>query len=306
MGSDVLILTIYFLVVIYVLYQMALSLESQLEEKVKIDLDLDAAKTSLGAQIEQLPLDIPVRVVDGMALAAKLLKMGGPSFFNGDPKKMPSIRRLELSIPEGEGLSGKLTLNAGPTGKLSKDLLKLKGKFLTLELTNRTLDTQTLVDWDRSSITYLSTEAKRAIRVAPNMSWDAQQRQVFSVINPGESLRANVTTEKSFARNPDTRQLEPKNALLNVDELVTFASPKLKDMQGAMGRGMFSLNVMLGLRRLAQPETLTMYLLVPFNFNVELLEDEIAFPPLRWLLERPERRPGTFLNTMVLGRRPRR
>ena len=41
MGSDVLILTIYFLVVIYVLYQMALSVEKNLEDRLLIKLDTD-------------------------------------------------------------------------------------------------------------------------------------------------------------------------------------------------------------------------------------------------------------------------
>ena len=170
---------------------------------------------------------------------------------------------------------------------------------------NRTLDTQILVDWDRSSITYLSAEAKRAIRVVPNMSWEPQHQQVFSVINPGENMRANVTTERSFMRNADTQQIEPKRPLINVDELVALAMPGMKEFEALRKRGMFSLNAMLGLRRLAEPDHQTRYLLVPFYFNVELLADEIAFPPLKWLLERPERRPGEVFSTMVLGRRRR-
>ena len=53
MGSDVLILTIYFLVVIYVLYQMALSVESNLEDKVEIVLDREQLVDQIHGQLEQ-------------------------------------------------------------------------------------------------------------------------------------------------------------------------------------------------------------------------------------------------------------
>ncbi|MEO0541077.1 MAG: hypothetical protein AAFZ80_09465 [Cyanobacteria bacterium P01_A01_bin.105] len=304
MGSDVLILTIYFLVVIYVLYQMALSLESQLEEKVKVSLNLKDSAQNVQAQLTKAQSAIQAKVSDSGSFAALLLKATGgkPS----DLKKVPHIPRLEITIPETPEHSGKITLNAGPTGKLSKQALQMRGRHLTLDIDNRTLDTQVFVDWDRSSITYLSANAKRAIRIASNMSWDPQYQQVFSVVNPSERLQANVTTEKSFVRNADTQQIEPKKPLLNVEELVAFAAPDMKGFESMQKRGMFSLNVMLGLRRLAEQAHLTTYLLVPLNFNVELLEDEIAFPPLRWLLERPDRRPGEMFNTMVLGRRGRR
>ncbi len=304
MGSDVLILTIYFLVVIYVLYQMALSLESQLEEKVKVSLNLKDSAESVQAQLAKLQSEITAKVTETSAFATMLLKASG-----GNGKKIPHIPRLELTVPESAELSGKITLNAGPTGKLSKQALQMRGRHLTLDVDNRTLDTQIFVDWDRSSITYLSANAKRAIRIVPNMSWEPQHRQVFSVVNPSEKLQANVTTENSFVRNADTQQIEPKKPLLNVEELVTFASPDLKALEKEFGaikkRGMFSLNVMLGLRRLVEPDHLTTYLLVPFNFDAELLADEIAFPPLKWLLDRPDRRPGQVFNTMVLGRRRR-
>ena len=54
MGSDVLILTIYFLVVIYVLYQMALSVENTLENKLKIDLNRETLSEQVNRQLSQI------------------------------------------------------------------------------------------------------------------------------------------------------------------------------------------------------------------------------------------------------------
>ena len=107
MGSDVLILTIYFLVVIYVLYQMALSLESQLEEKVKVDLNLGESKQNIDAQLPRLaPAPdgtqmVTAKVIDNMALAERLMKKAPPGFNMAELKKMPKVKRLELAVQEG-------------------------------------------------------------------------------------------------------------------------------------------------------------------------------------------------------------
>ncbi|MEO1590047.1 MAG: hypothetical protein AAFU71_02020, partial [Cyanobacteria bacterium J06632_22] len=91
MGSDVLILTIYFLVVIYVLYQMALSLESQLEEKVKISLNLKESAQSVQAQLTKLSSDITAKASEASAFATMLMKASG-----GDAKKVPHFPRQFL------------------------------------------------------------------------------------------------------------------------------------------------------------------------------------------------------------------
>ena len=70
----------------------------------------------------------------------------------------------------------------------------------------------------------------------------------------------------------------------------------------------YSLRLMIGIRHITnQQKNHTTYLLLPFNFQSVLLPDEIAFPPLRWLLNRP--RPENArdaLTTLLLGRSPRR
>jgi hypothetical protein len=73
MTIDLLILTIYFICVAYVVYQMALSVEAQLEDQIVIQLDREMLQSAVVNQLRQQGVDgIAVEILDaGMAPLAK-------------------------------------------------------------------------------------------------------------------------------------------------------------------------------------------------------------------------------------------
>ncbi|MEL6130802.1 MAG: hypothetical protein AAFR30_12995, partial [Cyanobacteria bacterium J06628_4] len=119
MGSDVLILTIYFLVVIYVLYQMALSIESNLEDKVEIVLDQDKLVEQIHGQLKQQgkPNFITATVAE-LELAGKKLPPRLNLTFSGSGEKVTIGKgddALEYFLEDTVMVSvlpmGKMTLN---------------------------------------------------------------------------------------------------------------------------------------------------------------------------------------------------
>ena len=320
MGSDVLILTIYFLVVIYVLYQMALSLEKQQQDQITISLNSETLLERVQAQIDRLP--------NPGSIEAKISTLM-PQGFNG--KRTPSeYRQLNLSFPESQpfGVNGKpLKGNDGASNR-EEDVLKQFGlarnsvsisvmplgrrplgppiRFLSVQVVNRTPDAQIYIDWDRSSLTMMMPQAQRVIRVMPNMNLDLSLPQVFSVVNPGESVKMDATTERCFSRNRETQRLEVSQPVVDVAILSTLLTPEVAGLQEpSIQRSLYSISLMVGIRRISAPESQTTYLLLPFSFNLALLPSEIAFPPVRWLLSRPRHSAENFWSTLILGRPPK-
>jgi hypothetical protein len=296
MGSDVLILTIYFLVVIYVLYQMALSLESQQEDLITIDLDTDRLLTQVEAQLahQSYPDRIKARISDNpFGLSSK--------GFNG--MKVPAhYRQLDLLVrsQQDPNKRGSLGITVAPLGRRP---LGPPIRCLNVQISNRTPDVQVYVDWDRSSITFMSPQSQRVIRLMANMDLDVSQPQVFSVVNPGEALKMDVTTEGCFARNPENQRLEARKPLIELSQLAGLLAPLMEGPpELAKRKSLYAINLMVGVRRIADQESQTSYLLLPFSFDLTLLPGEIAFPPLRWLLNRPRRSAEDFWSTLILGR----
>ena len=54
MGVELLILTVYFICVIYVLYQMALSVEDKLEDQLVIVLNGEELQDAVNAQLQSV------------------------------------------------------------------------------------------------------------------------------------------------------------------------------------------------------------------------------------------------------------
>ncbi|MFG6103595.1 hypothetical protein U2F10_15155 [Leptothoe sp. EHU-05/26/07-4] len=291
MGSDVLILTVYFLVVIYVLYQMALSVENTLENKLKVDLNRGALLAQVNQQLQQLP--------DTQQITAEIEELELKGY------KLPPQLALTVKSQNNAQQKRKVTVNVGPMGRMP---LAMSLMDLNVTIRNTTSDAQVFIDWDRSTVSSGTTRrTQRVVRAGIPISGDLSRSQVLSVINPGESFVTRVTGENCLGLDPETRNLRPGRPLIEmieVADLITDLIETPEDIQDLPPMMAYSLGLMIGIRQITHDQTNhTAYLLLPFNFQAVLLPDEIAFPPLRWLLNRP--RPESArdaLTTLLLGR----
>lgn len=294
MSNDVLILTIYFLVVIYVLYQMALAIESNLDDKIRVDLDRETLKHEVNRQLAQQP-----HLKQAIAAVEQLEYKG---------VKLPPYLALKVTSPNDPKKQRQLRVTVTPMGKMTRNTAL---STLTVEINNMTEDAQVYIDWDKSSISTAKTKMQRVVRTGIPMGSDLSRGQIFSVVNPGTAFRANVTGESCLSLNPENRTLEAKKSLIDMgDVIAVLADPLLgkNDFDEEAQIPAYSLRLMVGIRYITdQQRSNTAYLLLPFDFVAVLLPDEIAFPPLRWLLNRP--RPENArdaLTTLILGRSSRR
>lgn len=69
---------------------------------------------------------------------------------------------------------------------------------LPLILKNISLETTILIDWDQSSITDFDNSVARVIRLTPGMT-EIPQKQVASIIVPGQVLEAELSDDKTIA-----------------------------------------------------------------------------------------------------------
>ncbi|MEM9904372.1 MAG: hypothetical protein AAF921_05035 [Cyanobacteria bacterium P01_D01_bin.44] len=346
-NDDVLILTIYALVVFYVLYKMALSYEELQEDQIEILLDLETLDQKANAQLSHQSNVHQIQAkVEDSSIMAELFKRfaeatGGeiPKEFK-DPKKMPTYKQITLTpkaifeksqSPEDTfDLPSNISIAVRPQGK---NPLKPPIQFLRVEVNNRTVDYQVYIDWDRCTITYFSKQGQRVIRMLPVGSIELSQRQVYSVINPGQQLRTDVTTEGNFSRNAETQRLEASNPMIDVGQLAALLQMgqskggkpgqsgdkksdkprEASDKAGKSGdsnsrltrKSLYSLTLWISVKALVERESQATNLLLPFSFDVVYLEGQIAFLPLRilldWLRNRVEN-----VNTTFTGTRARR
>lgn len=298
MSNDVLILTIYFLVVIYVLYQMALAIESNLEDKVKVDLDREALTNEVNRQLaQQTHLKNAKASVEELKLTIK-----GKTF------KLPPFLGIQVPAQADAQSLRQIRVTVTPLGKMSRNT---SHKSLNIEVHNLTADAQVYVDWDKSSIA-ANNSTQRAVRTGIPMGSDLSRGQILSVVNPGDRFKTEVTGENCLSLNADSRTLEAQKPLIDMESVITKLSDPLNRVDSFDDEELaivaYSLRLMVGVRYITERRTnYTAYLLLPFDFVAVLLPDEIAFPPLRWLLNRP--RPENArdaLTTLLLGRSSKR
>ncbi|MEM1241984.1 MAG: hypothetical protein AAGI45_19295 [Cyanobacteria bacterium P01_H01_bin.26] len=291
MGSDVLILTIYFLVVIYVLYQMALSVEKNLEDRLLIKLDTDTLLGQVSSQLRQQPY------AERITAAIERPKYGR--------KKLPPQLALRVQSQQSPKQRQPIMVEVGPTGTMPMGRAL---SSLQLTIRNNTQDAQVYVDWDRSSLTTdPARQAQRVVRTGVLMDSSLSRPQVLGVINPGETISTQVTGETCLGVEAKTQTLVPTRPLVNMTTVAMTALPDGVADDEMPAIIAYGLRLMVGVRRVTEQESYTTYLLLPFGFQAFLLKDEIAFPPLRWLLNRP--RPAAArdaLSTLLLGRSSRR
>jgi hypothetical protein len=293
---DTLLLTVYFLVVIYVLYQMALSLEDKLEDKVVIDLDRDFTKEQTQSQLSSQPFgkNIIASVEDMGFGKEKKVKRPILTLTFDDTKPMPrylpdaeALRKIGLSEQQIEDMGkDRISIEVLPIGKRT---LKQSILVLSIDVKNKTEDSQVYLDWDRSSLEMFG-QGNRIIRSTANMARDLSQPQIFGTINPGQSVRFDVNIERNYTRDPTTGLLKQPLPVVDLKQRVdqsqlTDPTKKEENIQALYG-----LDLMVRFKRTSEPDNKMINLLVPFAFTLKIEVDQPAFPPLRWLLRNIGRR----------------
>ena len=287
---DTLLLTIYFIVVFYVLYKMALGLEDKLEDKVVILLD---EKTLNQQTNDQLSLQKTARRfsarIHQVALGKEKKIKHTALQLVVDPDKVMPIGPEALLIQETmkmsdealqEYLHEKITIRVSPINKQ-----KLKPVvYLGVTVDNDTANTLVTINWDRSSIEMFG-QGNRTVRSTANMPIDLSQPQVLTVVNPGMVVSSNVTTERKYNRDPETNRVGMPEPLVDLKQRVEMS--KMPNITGDKPniQPLYTLDLMLGLKRRTENDTALVNVLVPFIFKMKIEVDQPAFPPIRWMLK---------------------
>ncbi len=264
MEIDFLILTVYFICIGYVVYQMALSLEAELEDQVILVPHGEYLANSVTTQLAQQGLS---------QLQVEVL--------NPPPPPLRGGIALRLTIPNPD-LPSRATVDELPDGQIILQVLPqgphpmqpLKG--LTVNLINQTQTLQVLVDWDRSSFSRMGSQISRVIRHTPGMRLDLSLAQVASAVNPNQFLSTAVTSEETYSRNPETQVLQISSPLVNIQQVVAMPPPLRT----------YGLDLVVQLNAFSGRGMRSIILLVPFRFQVDLLPDRAAIPFVNWVLKR--------------------
>ncbi|MGF1570622.1 MAG: hypothetical protein ACFCVD_21530 [Nodosilinea sp.] len=263
MEPDILILTVYFICMIYVVYQMALSVEAELEDQVVLVPEKESLEASVRAQLERQGLAPDI---------AEVLMLAPP------PLKPALALRLVLPEPRTFGpepeeeVKGQIMVQVWPQGP--HPLQPVQG--LMVQVLNQTQALQITVDWDRSSITRMNNQILRVIRHTPGMRLDLAVPQVTSEVHPNQLLSTAVTSEDAFGRNPETQVLQITAPLIDVAKLASLPAPV---------RG-YSLDLVVQLTPLNGRGARQITLLLPFRFKVEPLPARAAIPLVNWIAKR--------------------
>ena len=303
------LLAVYFLVVLYVLYKMALSLEDRLEDKVDIFIE----ENTLGGQTQaQLSMQRQAKRITAqvrhMSTGKDKTKRPVLSFIYDANVQYP-ISPDMLAAERAMGMSDeviqerqhpKIIVRIAPTNE--QPLKKIM--FLSVSVFNDTDDTQVYINWDRSSLEMFG-QGNRVIRSTPNVPVDLSQPQVPTVINPGMTVSSNITTEQKYSRNTDTDLVRATpQPVVDLKERIAMAKPTDPTSGEENIQQLYSLDLMVGLKRTTESDSEIVSILVPFIFKMKIKVDQPAFPPLRWWLRNFGRRSQTQGN-WFWGSRPK-
>jgi hypothetical protein len=263
MQTDLLILTVYFICIGYVLYQMALSLAAEQEDKVNL---LPDGETLLNTVRSQLVQQRWPQVEVELLAAAQAPLMPGLALQVAAP-----VLRAAMG-QGGETPMGQVVVQVLPQGP--QTIQPIRG--LEVKVLNQTSLLQATVDWDRSSFTLTNNQVHRVIRYTPGQRMELGISQVPSIVNPNQFLSTLITSEMTFERHPDTHLLYNAQALIDPEQLMRLPAPMRT----------FSLDLMLQLTPMAGRGMRPMVLLLPFRFQMERLPGESAIPLVNWLAKR--------------------
>lgn len=264
MGPDILILTIYFICLFYVVYQMALSLEKKLDDQVSLKLSDDLLRIGLQEQLQQLGIT---------SITAETAENGplGKGGFLKLSLNLGSI--LPLEADQEPPPNGNIMVQVTPQGPQP---LVPPLSSLGIQVLNTVPGIQAFIDWDSSSLMVHTNQGQRVIRFTPGMFMDLSQPQVITVVNPGQIISTRVTTENVFGRDPETQLLQPIAPLVNYEKATNLPAPLR----------MYALELLIGIRATSAPEGPTLRLLAPFKFDISLLPSKPAIPLFNWMLDK--------------------
>ncbi len=283
---ETLLLFVYFLVVFYVLYKMALSLEKNQEDRVIIHLDEDflaqQTQDQLDCQEDANHIKAAVTDITDGKLKPKVLQL-----VVRQPKKQvlqsPKAQELKKKNVSEEGIldlfTGRINIRVTPIGqqKLRKIL------YLSISVGNDTPDMHVYINWDHSSLE-LFKQGYRIIRSTPNMPSDLSQPQIFSIVNPQSAVNADVTIDRNYAYSHETQQMTLASPLIDLEERVELSQMSDPTTNEKNIQPLYMLDLMIGIKHVTEPNSRLINLLVPFVFTLEIEPDQVALPPLRWLL----------------------
>ncbi|MGB3139142.1 MAG: hypothetical protein WBB18_20205 [Nodosilinea sp.] len=266
MEIDILILTVYFICIGYVVYKMALSIEEELEDQVVLVADVAGLESSVSQQLVQ----------QGFEKSAAEVPQGGEG-------ALGKAAALRLVLPEPRSLApreerpeqpqaGEILIQVLPQGP--HPLQPIVG--LMVQVINQSRALQVTIDWDRSSITRMTNEIRRVIRHTPGQRVDMALPQVASVVNPNQYLSTMVASEDCFGRDLDTQTLEQTAPAIDVPKIASLKAP-LRN---------YSLDLVVQLKPFSDRGGRPIMLLLPFRFVIEPLPAKAAIPVVNWILNR--------------------
>jgi hypothetical protein len=261
MERDILILTVYFICMGYVVYKMALSIEEELEDQVALVPDPERLEETVRTQMMR----------QGFAEDIVTVLEAGPS-----PLKPAMTLQLTLPEPRSYGPTdpdpdavGQILVQVLPQGP--HPMRPLSG--LIVQVVNQSRAIQASIDWDRSSFSRMNGDIRRVIRQTPGQRLDLTLPQVSSTINPNQFLSTTITAEDSFERDPANQVLKVSGPLVDIPRVAgrggTYALDLVVQLTPFIGRG-------------ARP----VMLLLPFRYRVQLLPARAAIPMVNWILKR--------------------
>jgi hypothetical protein len=290
LDMETLLLAVYFLVVLYVLYQMALSLEDKLEDKVDILVDENTLGGQTQDQLSQQPHAKHITARVRSISFGKEKKVKRPVLaliFDADkevlipPEILLAQKALGMNQEAIQELAHhKILIRISPTNEQKLNPIP----YVSVAVTNSTDDTQVYVDWDRSSLEMFG-QGNRVIRYTPTLPVDLSQSQVPTVINPGMTVSANITTEQKYNRDPETKLVRPPLPIVELKERVEMV--RLTDPNAGEEniQNLYTLDLMVVMKHRIKPDNSELIsLLIPFIFKMKIKVDQPAFPPARWLL----------------------
>lgn len=262
MERDIVLLIIYFICIGYLVSQMVLALEADLEDRVTFIPDADALGLALADQLTRQGIAASLGQVE-TELPPPLKPQVGITL------TPPALRPEARSTPENDGLIAVQVIPQGP-----QPLKPLAG--LTVQVLNQTQAFQVAVDWDRSSFTQMTNQARRVIRHTPGTRLDLGLPQVVSVVNPNQLLSAVATSEDCFSLNPETQLLQVALPLVDPNRLLSLPPPAR----------VYALDLTLTITPVIGRGARPLVLLLPFRFRVERLVAQSPLPFRRWLGKR--------------------
>jgi hypothetical protein len=265
MELDILLLTVYFICVGYVVYQMVLSVEEQLEDQVILIPNPEVLTSSVTDQLARQ--GVPPEMGEVIAAATPPLK---PVM----ALKLAVYRPRPVNTPADSApeLDGQIMVQVLPQGPHPLQPVKA----LTVQVVNQTESLQVSVDWDRSSFTRMTNQTRRVIRHTPGMRLDLALPQVVSIVNPNQFLSTAITSEESFNRDPATQVLQIAEPLVDTEKMLSLPAPAR----------VYSLNLVIQLMPLTGRGARTIVLLLPFQFQLERLPAKAPIPYMNWILKR--------------------